>query len=159
MNVIFRETNMDNHIDNESIVQLLNEFMNGSDTINGIEKIDIGIIDELKRISTTRIYLCENSKDIIGIAVCFIGFSTYKQKRLLNIHDFFIRKEFQGKGIGKLFLEYIEQECLKNNLCRVTLEVYGDNMNAIKLYKHRGFVGNECIENKCLIYAMKKDLN
>lgn len=159
MKVIFRETNMENKRDNESIVLLLNEFMNRNDQPNSTEKIDISIIGKLKKLSTTKIYLCENCNDIIGIAVCFIGFSTYKQRELLNIHDFFIRKEWQGKGIGKKFLQYIDKECVKNNLCRVTLEVYGDNTNAIKLYNQSGYIGNENSQNNCLIFAMKKDLS
>jgi len=156
MNVIFRETNMDNKRDNESIVLLLNEFMNTTDQTNRAE-IDISVIDKLKKLSTTKIYLCENSDDIIGIAVCFIGFSTYNQRELLNIHDFFISSDWQGKGIGKKFLQYIDEECIKNNWCRVTLEVCGDNSNAIKLYSDSGYIGNENSENNCLIFAMKKD--
>jgi RimJ/RimL family protein N-acetyltransferase len=40
----------------------------------------------------------------------------------------------------------------------VTLEVYNDNPNAIKLYKKCGFIGSANTESDCLIYAMKKDL-
>ncbi|HEX9062086.1 MAG TPA: GNAT family N-acetyltransferase [Clostridia bacterium] len=159
MDVTFREINFENKKDNETAVLLLNEFMNRRDTLSSSSEINISIIEKIKSLGFSKIYLCEHLSNIIGIAVCFRGFSTFKQKELLNIHDFYIRKDFQGKGIGKRFLKYIESECLRNNFCRVTLEVYSDNINAIKLYRKSGFIGNADSENNCLICAMKKDLN
>ena len=158
MDVIFRAADLNKDRDIEALVILINEFMFGKDTGNA-KSIDSGIAQKLKKIGTAKIYLCECYDNIIGIAVCFIGFSTYRQKELLNIHDFFIQKEYQGKGIGTRFLEYIEEECIKNDFCRITLEAYDDNTNAIKLYVNNGFQGNKNIGNNHLIYAMKKELN
>src|SRR5690349_5225817 len=130
MNITFRETDMSSIRDSEAIVILLNEFMQVRNATD-VKKINSSIIQKLKRLGTAKVYLCEYSNDIIGIAVCFVGFSTYKQQELLNIHDFFIREVYQGKGIGTRFLEYIEEDCIKNNFCRITLEVYDANVNAV----------------------------
>ena len=156
MNIIFREADLANSRDSKALVVLLNEFMHGKNTTN-VKIIDCGIIQKLTKLGTSKVYLCEYSEDIIGIAVCFIGFSTFKQKELLNIHDLFIKEEFQGKGIGTKFLKYIEKECLKNDFCRITLKAYDDNLNAIKLYEKSGFIGSKNSQHN-LIYAMKKDL-
>lgn len=155
MNIIFREIIYDNNDDRQIAVVLLNEFMDMSGSIG---KIEIGIMEKINNLGFAKVYFCLDGDAVIGIAVCFRGFSTYKQRELLNIHDFYIRRNYQGQGIGKKFIEYIEDECRKNGLCRVTLEVYNDNPNAIKLYKKCGFIGSANTENDCLIYAMKKDL-
>jgi GNAT superfamily N-acetyltransferase len=157
MNTIFREADLEKIRDNEAIVTLLNEFMFRNHPDN-TQHIDISIIQKLKKLGTTKIYLCELGNDIFGIAVCFVGFSTYRQRELLNIHDFFIQKEHQGKGIGTKFLEFIEKECIRNNFCRITLEVYNENKIAMKLYEKIGFLGNRDAEENHIIYAMKKDL-
>lgn len=156
MDIAFREMNFEDKTDGEKAVFLLNEFMNHAEKCTRI--IDKSIIGKMQNLGYAKIYFSEVDRNVIGIAVCFKGFSTYKQKELLNIHDFYLQKNYQGNGIGRLFLEFIEKECKKNNFCRVTLEVYGDNVNAIKLYKKSGYVGSEDSENGCLIYAMKKDL-
>jgi GNAT superfamily N-acetyltransferase len=155
MNVFFRETDMTGVGDCEAVVRLLNEFMHIRSAPD-VREIDGGIIPKLKKLGTAKIYLCENGGQIIGIAVCFVGFSTYRQKELLNIHDIYIRDEYQRKGIGTEFLKYIESECMKNGFCRITLEVYGGNVNAVKAYEKCGFVGNKGAQE--VIYAMKKDL-
>ena len=157
MNITFRETILENDKDNEAIVTLLNEFMNGGNPLSE-GRISPDITQKIKKLGTAKVYFCENDNDIIGIAVCFRGFSTYKQRELLNIHDFYIKKDYQGIGIGKKFLEFIENECIKNGFCRITLEVYDDNEHAKKLYERKGFIGsrNSTISRK--IYWMKKDL-
>jgi len=156
MDISFREIDFEDKADGEKAVLLLNEFMNQTEKCT--REIDISIIEKMQNLGFAKIYFSEVDRNIMGIAVCFKGFSTYKQKELLNIHDFYLQKNYQGNGIGKLFLEFIEKECIKNDFCRVTLEVYGDNSHAIKLYKKSGYVGSEDTKNSCLIYAMKKDL-
>jgi len=71
---------------------------------------------------------------------------------------FSLSSDWQGKrNRKKISSIYRLKECIKNNWCRVTLEVCGDNSNAIKLYSDSGYIGNENSENNCLIFAMKKD--
>lgn len=156
MDILFKELRFDNKIDVQNAIRLLNEFMNLN--VKSEREIDENTFEKMKNLGFSKIYLCESDSNIIGIAVCFKGFSTYKQSELINIHDFYIQKDYQGKGIGMMFLDYIEKESIKNNFCRITLEVYGDNANAIKLYDKCGYIGSENSDSNCLIYAMKKDL-
>lgn len=158
MNINFREMIYDHHDEKQIAVDLLNEFMNIIDGADSAKKIDISVMDKIKDLGFGKVYFCVDGDAVIGIAICFKGFSTYKQRELLNIHDFYIRSNYQGQGVGKKFIEYIEDECKKNGLCRLTLEVYKDNLNAIKLYRKCGFIGSENTEDECQMYAMKKDL-
>lgn len=64
------------------------------------------------------------------------SFSTEFGKPCIWIEDIFVKQEFQGKGIGTRFLDYIEQK-YPNRIFRLEVEKY--NHNAIKLYKKSGY--------------------
>lgn len=74
-----------------------------------------------------------------GMAVCFVNYSTFKAKPLINIHDLAVKSEHQGKGIGKLLLETVIEYARSNDYCAVTLEVRRDNDRARALYTKYGF--------------------
>jgi ribosomal protein S18 acetylase RimI-like enzyme len=77
-----------------------------------------------------------------GFANCFINFSTFKAKKLLNIHDFSVAPDFRKKGIGKALMKKIVSYSGENHFCKINLEVRYDNLNAQNLYKSLGF--KEC---------------
>jgi ribosomal protein S18 acetylase RimI-like enzyme len=74
-----------------------------------------------------------------GLANCFVNFSTFKAKQLINIHDFTVAPQFRKKGIGKALMNEIFNYSRENHFCKVTLEVRYDNPNAQNLYKSLGF--------------------
>ncbi len=63
----------------------------------------------------------------VGLANCFIGYSTFAAAPLVNIHDLAVLPETRGKGVGKALLQAIEAEALKRGACKVTLEVLSGN--------------------------------
>lgn len=75
----------------------------------------------------------------IGTAVCFIGFSTFAARRLLNIHDLAVLPEFRGVGIGHRLLDAAESRARQLGCCKLTLEVREDNERARSLYENVGF--------------------
>ena len=75
----------------------------------------------------------------VGAAVCFWGFSTFAGKPNVNIHDFAVLPGFQGKGIGHALLTELERLACARGCCKITLEVYGTNERAKKLYRSTGF--------------------
>jgi len=74
-----------------------------------------------------------------GLANCFEGFSTFKCKPLVNIHDLAVNPDYRGKGIATALLESIEQEALNRGSCKVTLEVLEGNKPALGAYEKFGF--------------------
>jgi ribosomal protein S18 acetylase RimI-like enzyme len=76
---------------------------------------------------------------IAGMALCFIGFSTFKTKPLLNIHDFILFNKFRKQGIGTWFLQKIAEQVSMQGFCRLTLEVRTDNQIAKNIYTKTGF--------------------
>lgn len=75
----------------------------------------------------------------VGIAVCFPGFSTFRARPLLNLHDFAVVPEARGSGAGKALMQAVLEEARRRGSCKVTLEVRSDNDRAKRLYAAAGF--------------------
>ena len=73
----------------------------------------------------------------IPIGVCGIKHKTLKNGEYWGyIGD----KNYWGKGIGKVMLQFIEHKAKMMNLNALYLHVSSDNIRALKLYSHYGFL-------------------
>jgi ribosomal protein S18 acetylase RimI-like enzyme len=75
----------------------------------------------------------------VGAATCFVGFSTFSARRLLNVHDLAVLPAFRGRGIGRALLVAAEEHALARGCAKLTLEVREDNARARGLYQALGF--------------------
>lgn len=75
----------------------------------------------------------------VGLANCFMGYSTFAAAPLVNIHDFAVLPGHRGAGIGRTLLASIEAEALKRGACKITLEVLSGNAPARRLYAANGY--------------------
>jgi ribosomal protein S18 acetylase RimI-like enzyme len=75
----------------------------------------------------------------VGIAVCFLGFSTFAAQPLINIHDLAVMPGYRGRGIGRQLLERVGAKGRELGCCKLTLEVREDNHRAQRLYQGFGF--------------------
>jgi ribosomal protein S18 acetylase RimI-like enzyme len=74
----------------------------------------------------------------VGIATCFLGFSTFAARPLLNLHDLSVIPEYRNRGIGRQLLEAVEGVARSRGCCKITLEVMAENP-ARRLYEAVGF--------------------
>lgn len=74
----------------------------------------------------------------VGLANCFMGYSTFAAAPLVNIHDLAVLPGHRGAGIGGALMAAIEAEALKRGACKVTLEVLSGNP-ARHLYAAHGY--------------------
>jgi GNAT superfamily N-acetyltransferase len=74
----------------------------------------------------------------VGLANCFMGYSTFAAAPLVNIHDLAVLPGHRGTGIGKALLVAVEAEALKRGACKITLEVLSGNP-ARHLYAREGY--------------------
>ena len=74
----------------------------------------------------------------VGLANCFLGYSTFAAAPLVNIHDLAVLPGHRGAGIGKALLAAVEAEALKRGACKITLEVLSGNP-ARNLYAREGY--------------------
>jgi GNAT superfamily N-acetyltransferase len=75
----------------------------------------------------------------IGVAVCFVGYSTFRARPLLNLHDLAVLPAARGTGAGVALLAAVEARARALGCCKVTLEVREDNARARRVYEHVGF--------------------
>jgi GNAT superfamily N-acetyltransferase len=97
------------------------------------------LIPGLRRHPTTLIFLAFDGVQPIGAAVCFIGFSSFAAKPIINIHDFVVLPASRGKGVGRRLLEAVEAKARELGCCKLTLEVMDKNHQAIRMYQAAGF--------------------
>ena len=84
------------------------------------------------------LFACDGLRPV-GAAVCFVGFSTFAGRPLVNIHDLAVLPAQRGRGIGSLLLAEIERRARELGACKVTLEVHDTNHGAKRLYAETGF--------------------
>ena len=97
------------------------------------------LIPGLRRHPTTLIFLAFDGEQPLGAAVCFIGFSSFAAKPVINIHDFVVVPTSRGKGIGRRLLEAVEAKARELGCCKLTLEVMDKNHQAVRMYQAAGF--------------------
>jgi ribosomal protein S18 acetylase RimI-like enzyme len=97
------------------------------------------LIPGLQNHPTTVVFLAFHGDQAVGAAVCFIGFSTFAAKPLINIHDFVVLSALRGKGVGRSLLEAIEGKARELGCCKLTLEVMDNNHRALRIYEAAGF--------------------
>lgn len=94
----------------------------------------------------------------VGMAVCFEGYGTFAAKPLLNLHDLVVAPDWRGRGVGGALLDAVEEHARRRGCGCVTLEVYGVNAGAQRLYRRHGFVGGEAIDPPTALMFWKKSL-
>jgi ribosomal protein S18 acetylase RimI-like enzyme len=126
------------------LAELINEYI--ADPMGGGRKLtkqeQLYLIDGLANHPSGFVLFACHTDTIVGLATCFINFSTFKVRPYINIHDIIIEKKYRGKGIGEKLLLQLEKIALKKNYCKINLEVRNDNLVAQNLYKKMGFT--EC---------------
>lgn len=77
--------------------------------------------------------------EAVGLATCFMGFSTFAAHPLVNIHDVSVLPAHRGKGIARALFAAVEDEARQRGACKVTLEVLSGNHRAKELYASLGY--------------------
>lgn len=84
-----------------------------------------------------RLYVIENGGQTAGYALLALTFSNEAGGDVVWLDEIYIRPEFQGKGLGNEFFDFLEKEFA--SAARFRLEVEADNDGAVRLYERRGF--------------------
>jgi len=85
--IVEADLNVSEH--REAVLAMVDAY--SRDTMGSAKPLDPGVrlrmIPGLQRHPTTLIFLAFEGEQPVGVAVCFIGFSTFAAKPLINIHD------------------------------------------------------------------------
>lgn len=80
------------------------------------------------------IYIAASDDQILGMALFFYSFSTWKGKSI-HLEDLIVKERYRGHGIGKKLMRKVVEIAYEEGLERMDWEVLDWNTNAIKFYK------------------------
>jgi ribosomal protein S18 acetylase RimI-like enzyme len=76
----------------------------------------------------------DQSKKIVGFALYYIRYSTWKGQRMY-LEDIIVTESMRGNGIGKLLFDQLIEVCKEQNFKGMTWQVLDWNEPAINFYK------------------------
>ena len=143
----FEFCDYENPVHLTALADLLNMYMadpmGDSPQLNKLQQLRL--VDGLANHPSSLVLFEIFDEKIVGLATCFINFSTFKVKPYLNIHDFFVHPDYRGKGLAKKLMEELISISEERKYCKINLEVREDNRVAQGLYRSMGF--EECKPN------------
>ena len=129
--------------DAAALVMLLDAY--ASDAAGGGEPLSdharAHLVSELARRPQAYSVLAFDGDAPVGLVNCIEGFSTFKCKPLVNVHDVAVLASHRGRGIAEQMLAEAERIALARGAVKMTLEVLSGNAPAIKLYRRIGYAG------------------
>ena len=78
-------------------------------------------------------FVAEEDKLILGMALYYYRYSTWKGKRLY-LEDIIVTQSHRGKGIGKMLFEEVMKKTLSENCTGMMWQVLDWNKPAIEFY-------------------------
>ena len=154
------EADLGNPTHQEAIVHLVNAYAH--DPMGGgrelPEAVRAALIPGLQQHPTTLVFLAWDNETPVGIAVCFVGFSTFIARPLLNIHDLAVLSAYRRQGVGRLLLERVAAKGQELGCCKLTLEVRADNHSALRLYEAIGFDNAAAYGGAARVWFLEKRL-
>lgn len=123
------------------VVELLDAY--ARDPMGGGEPLTDSVKERLPRdlaaFPTALVLLARVDGAPAGVAVSFLGYSTFAAAPLLNLHDFVVAPAFRGQGVARALLERLAGEARSRGCCKITLEVLENNRRARGIYERAGF--------------------
>lgn len=131
----------DDPADAIAVVALLDEY--AGDPMGGGEPLGEAardrLIPGLKATPGAFSVIARADGTAVGLANCFMGFSTFAGAPLVNIHDMVVTAAQRGKRVGRTMFAVIEAVARERGACKVTLEVLEGNKGARALYASLGY--------------------
>jgi GNAT superfamily N-acetyltransferase len=97
------------------------------------------LVPALRAHPTALVFLPYRGGEVVGIATCFLGFSTFAARPLVNVHDFSVLPNHRGLGVGRALLAAVERAARARGCVKMTLEVLERNARARRIYAEYGF--------------------
>jgi GNAT superfamily N-acetyltransferase len=79
-------------------------------------------------------------REIVGIALWFLNFSTWRGTHGIYLEDLFVRPEQRGRGLGRELLRTLAEVCVQRGYSRLEWSVLDWNTPSIDFYRAAGAV-------------------
>jgi ribosomal protein S18 acetylase RimI-like enzyme len=113
------------------------EDMGGGHALS--DEVKRALVPGLKEQPGRVVLLALHGREVVGAAVCFMGYSTFAAKPRLNVHDLCVLAAHRGHGLGRRLMEGVIERARAAGCTQVSLEVRADNAIARRLYQSLGF--------------------
>lgn len=136
-----RLVNYQDPADRDALLHVLDIY--SRDPMGAGEPLDAEVksrlCDDLARFPGAVSFLAWSEDDAIGLINGFLGYSTFKARPLMNIHDIAVVPGFRGLGVGRQLLQAMQAHADRQGCCKLTLEVLSGNQPARQAYLKFGF--------------------
>ncbi|MDB5816465.1 MAG: GCN5-related N-acetyltransferase [Rhizobacter sp.] len=124
-----------------ALVRLLNAFASGQEGGGAplTEAVQAALPSALAERPHAFSVLAFSEDTAVGLINCIEGFSTFACRPLVNVHDVVVDPAFRGRRVASGMLVRVEQEAVRRNACKLTLEVLQGNAAALRAYEREGF--------------------
>lgn len=133
--------NLSDPRDASDVVELLDAYardiMGGGQPLT--DSVKARLPRDLASFPTSLVLLARADGVPAGVAVSFLGYSTFAAAPLVNLHDFVVAPAFRGRGVARELLERLAGEARSRGCCKITLEVLENNHRARAIYERAGF--------------------
>lgn len=141
ISTIVRRVDYQNPRDAEALVMLLNAY--AQDPMGGQEALPAQtaatLCQRLAHFPGAVSWIAWAGEEPVGLLNSFMGFSTFKARPLLNVHDIAVLPAWRGQGIAQQLLAAAEAHARAQGCCKLTLEVLSNNTTALAAYDRAGF--------------------
>ncbi len=118
------------------LIQALAEYEKAPEqVVNTAEALGQHLFEE----EICKALVVENDQKIIGFALYFTNYSTWKGK-CLYLEDFYVLPEYRGTGIGSRLFDAVVEIAQKSGVKRMDWQVLEWNEPAIKFYEKKNAV-------------------
>ncbi|MCY0967036.1 GNAT family N-acetyltransferase [Parathalassolituus penaei] len=129
----------------QALVQLLDHYAH--DPMGGGTGLDPQVKAELPQrlagFAGAHSWLGWGDQQPVALLNAFDGFSTFRARPLLNIHDLVVHADYRGRGLARRMLDVAGQWARQRDYCKLTLEVLSNNRSAMAAYRAAGFEAYE----------------
>lgn len=124
--------------DMESVLKLIKELAHFENEANAVELTQEELEEQgFNSNPSFQVFLAEINREIVGMALFYERFSTWKGKSL-HLEDLIVKKDHRNKGIGRALYDKVMSYAEKKNYKRVSWEVLDWNQVAIDFYESTG---------------------
>ena len=127
--------------DRAALITLLDAY--AQDPMGGgtplADDVKARLCDELAALPSAASFIAWIGDEAVGLVNTFEGYSTFKARPLLNVHDIAVLPAQRGRGVGQALLAACEAHARERGCCKLTLEVLANNAPAMRAYARAGF--------------------
>ena len=136
-----RRVDYANARDRAALVDLLDAY--AQDPMGGGEPLAADVkqrlCDDLARLPSAASFIAWLGDAPVGLINTIEGYSTFKARPLMNVHDLAVLPAHRARGVGQALLAACEAHARERGCCKLTLEVLSGNQRALRSYERFGF--------------------